>query len=63
MARNATESHKLGKVDLESHYKGMVAEQNAQIYKQYERISDLIDENNKLKADIVELSAKLDKVQ
>jgi hypothetical protein len=41
----------------------MVAEQNAQIYKQYERISDLIEENNRLKADVVELSAKLDKVE
>lgn len=54
---------KYNKQNLETHYKSMVAEQNAQIYKQYERISDLIEENNRLKADIVELSAKLDKVE
>ena len=41
----------------------MVAEQNAQIYKQYVRISDLIEENKILKADVVELSAKLNEVK
>ena len=58
MAGNAT---KHNSQNLEAHYKGMVAEQNAQIYKQYERIADLITENNRLKADLVELSAELDK--
>jgi predicted RNase H-like nuclease (RuvC/YqgF family) len=48
---------------MDTHYKGMIAEQNAQIYKQYERISDLLKENSKLKADIVELSAELNELK
>jgi carbamoylphosphate synthase large subunit len=50
-------------ISAEAHYKAMVAEQNAQIYKQYVRISDLIEENKILKADVVELSAKLNEVK
>jgi predicted RNase H-like nuclease (RuvC/YqgF family) len=61
MANLATESN--NKVNMDTHYKGMIAEQNAQIYKQYERISDLLKENSKLKADIVELSAELNELK
>jgi hypothetical protein len=60
MANIANESTK---VSGEEHYKGMIAEQNAQIYKQYQRISDLLEENNRLKADIVELSAELNELK
>lgn len=61
MADLATESN--NKVTMETHYKGMIAEQNTQIYRQYERISDLLKENSKLKADIVELSAELNELK
>ena len=47
------------KVNLEAHYKSMITDQNAQIYKQYARIAELVDENKQLTAEVKRLSELL----
>ena len=47
------------KVSAETHYKGMIAEQNAQIYKMYGRISDLLEEKVKLQSEVERLTQLL----
>jgi len=47
------------KVNLEAHYKTMITDQNAQIYKQYARIAELVDDNKKLKSEVERLSELL----
>lgn len=46
----------IAKVDLETHYKSMITEQNKQIYTQYGRIADLLEENVKLTAEVERLT-------
>jgi predicted Zn-dependent protease len=61
MGSISTESVK--KVTENDQLKNMIAEQNAQIYKLYGRVNDLLEENTKLKADVVELSSQVEKLQ
>jgi predicted Zn-dependent protease len=61
MGSISTESVK--KVTENDQLKNMVAEQNAQIYKLYGRVNDLLEDNTKLKADVVELSSQVEKLQ
>lgn len=49
----------VGKISAEEHYKGMIAEQNAQIYKMYGRIGDLLEEQIKLQSEVERLSELL----
>ena len=48
------------KVDLESHYKGMIADQNKQIYKLYGRVSDLLEEKIILESEVERLTQLLE---
>jgi len=61
MGSISTES--VTKVTENDQLKNMVAEQNAQIYKLYGRVNDLLEDNTKLKADVVELSSQVEKLQ
>jgi|MEHZ01.3.fsa_nt_MEHZ010882412.1_1 hypothetical protein len=61
MGSISTES--VRKVTENDQLKNMVAEQNAQIYKLYGRVNDLLEDNTKLKADVVELSSQVEKLQ
>ena len=47
-------------ISAETHYKGMIAEQNAQIYKMYGRISDLLEEKVKLQSEVERLTQLLE---
>jgi hypothetical protein len=49
----------VGRISAEEHYKSMIAEQNAQIYKMYGRISDLLEEKIKLESEVERLSQLL----
>lgn len=50
----------VGTISAETHYKGMIAEQNAQIYKMYGRISDLLEEKTKLESEVERLTQLLE---
>ena len=47
------------KISADEHYKGMIAEQNAQIYKMYGRISDLLEEKVMLQSEVERLTQLL----
>ena len=49
-----------GKISMEDHYKAMIQEQNAQIYSQYGRISDLLEEKIKLQSQVERLTQLLE---